>query len=258
MDKQIAQEVCRLLKLELKRSGLSYRELAMTLDLSEVTVKRLLNNAQPLSLQRLVSITTLIEYPLSKLIETAEENVHTLAMFTDEQDRAFMALPALFTFWSKLAVDRLTVAEITEKYQLEEVSVYRYLRHLECVALIELGIHNQVKVLKPGHTAFAQGAQFPSFFTRQRLCLLQQRVEGVTADDKAAFLISLKAELTEEEFSEINQQLKDWMFKMLRQSQQQATRVHLNTRPYTFGFMAAKGSFDGALPPLENLQAAPM
>ncbi|MED5506129.1 MAG: XRE family transcriptional regulator, partial [Pseudomonadota bacterium] len=56
MDEQLSLEVCKLLKRELKRCNISYRTLATELEVSEVSVKRLLNNLQPLSIQRLIAI----------------------------------------------------------------------------------------------------------------------------------------------------------------------------------------------------------
>ncbi|CED71116.1 putative transcriptional regulator [Aliivibrio wodanis] len=252
MDDRLTKEVCRLLKNELKRCGISYKELAKELGISEVSVKRLLNQTQSISFQRLALIATLVEYPLSKLISKAEDILQTLPLFNNAQDLAFVSNPALFTFWSELVVNRLSVTEVAIQYNLNQASTYRYLRLLESVNLIQLGLNNQTKLLVPGHTAFDKGAHFPSFFTQQRLESLQERVLRVTSEDNEAFLISLKAELTANEFQELNTRLVDWMFTMLKQTMTVTERIEKDRNEYTFGFMAAKGSFGSELPPLEN------
>lgn len=252
MDDRLTEEVCKLLKNELKRCGISYKELAKELGISEVSVKRLLNQAQSISFQRLALIATLVECPLSKLISKAEDILQTLPLFNNAQDLAFVNTPALFTFWSELAVNCLSATEVATQYNLNQVSTYRYLRLLESVNLIELGLNNQTKLLVPGHTAFDKGAYFPSFFTKQRLETLQERVLRVTPEDDEAFLISLKAELTVNEFQELNTKLVEWMFAMLKQRMAATDRIEKGRNEYTFGFMAAKGSFGSELPPLEN------
>ncbi|MDN3685143.1 helix-turn-helix domain-containing protein [Vibrio sinaloensis] len=75
MDQQLAQEVCRVIKQELKKSrAISYQDLANELAVSQVSVKRLLNNAQPMSMQRLIHISRLLDFPLSKLLDRAEKS----------------------------------------------------------------------------------------------------------------------------------------------------------------------------------------
>lgn len=252
MEQQLAQEVCNLVKQELKSRGLSYQDLASELDISEVSVKRLLNNAQPMSMQRLIHIGQLLDFPLSKLLEQAEKNLHAIPLFTPEQDAAFYDCPALFTFWSELAENK-TVADIAERYQLDQPSLHIYLRKLEQAGLVSLGLNNQCKLRVPSHTAFEQGAKYPEYFSAKVLSGLQKRVNNIPVDDDQAFLISLKAELTQQEFQEINKKLEDWMFNLLRESQDLRAREGLKVAPYTFGFMAAAGAFHAELPNIVRL-----
>lgn len=252
MDSKLTQEVCRIVKRELKSANISYRELASQLNISEVSIKRLLNNQQSLSIQRLISISSLLKLPLSKLLEDAEKNINMVPLFTQEQDQAFFDCPALFTFWTELTEHR-SVAQISERYDLDQASIYLYLRSLEKVGLIKLGPENSCKLCVPTHTAFEKGSKFPDFFTGQVLTRLQQRVINLPAEDNQAFLITLKAELTHEEFMEINNQLDDWMFNLLRKSQDLNARNGLEVSPFTFGFMAAKGAFHDKLPEIPPL-----
>lgn len=170
-------------------------------------------------------------------------------MFTKEQDQAFAEHPPLFTFWSELTEHR-TVDDIAQRYGLNDASVYLYLRQLETLRLVELGLNNACKLLVPTHTSFEKGSKFPLFFTSQVLNRLQARVIDLPKDDDQAFLITLKAELTHEEFIEITHKLDDWMFNKLRESQDLRAREGLAVAPYTFGFMAAKGAFHDKLPPI--------
>lgn len=249
MDQQLAQEVCRVIKQELKSRAISYQDLADELAISQVSVKRLLNNAQPMSMQRLIHISQRLDFPLSKLLDKAEKKLRTIPLFTEAQDEAFYHYPALFTFWSELA-DNKTVEQIAQQYQLNQASLHLYLRKLEKVGLVSLGLNNQCKLLVPSHTAFEQGARYPEHFDSHVLSGLQQRVINIPLEDDQAFLISLKAELTHQEFIEINSKLEEWMFNLLRESQDLSSRAGLKVSPYTFGFMGAQGAFHAELPPI--------
>ncbi|MGF1908410.1 helix-turn-helix transcriptional regulator [Vibrio kasasachensis] len=240
-------EITRLLKVELKKHNMAYRDLALVLSISEVSVKRLLNGQQVISLQRILTVSAHLGISLSKLISQAEQNVNQLIFFTEQQDEAFFQFPPLFTLWSELAEQR-KVEKIAERYDLDPASLHTYLRKLEHLELIELDIGNQYKLIKPSHTAFERGAKYPVFFVEDVLSRLKNRVLNIEADDRSAFLLSMKAELTAEEFQEINDQLDEWMFNKLKESQAVTTRQELNTQPYTFGFMAAKGAFHDQLP----------
>ncbi|PSU11732.1 XRE family transcriptional regulator [Photobacterium gaetbulicola] len=253
MEEQLSFEVCRIIKRELKKHGINYRALSTQLGISDVSIKRLLNNQQPLSMQRLIAICQLIDVPLSNLLVEAEKNLFKIPLFTSEQDQAFWDNPALFTFWTKLT-EHQSVAEITAKYHLNNASVHLYLRQLEKVGLITLGLAHEVKLCVPTHTSFEKGSKFPEFFTHQVLTRLQERVIGISADDEDAFLITLKADLTKDEFQKVVHKLDDWLFNLLRESQDHRARQGLQVAPYTFGFMAAKGAFHDELPVIPNLQ----
>ncbi|GAL35409.1 predicted transcriptional regulator [Vibrio maritimus] len=252
MESRLAQEVCALIKAELKRSKLPYRVLGERLGVSEVSVKRMLNSHQSLSVERLIAISENLDMPLSKLIAKAEKNLSCIPLFTKEQDLAFFNCPPLFTLWTELTEHR-SLNEIQERHQLISASLYRYLRMLEDVGLVTLDIHGRPSLNVPTHTAFEQGAKYPVFFTSQVLNRLQQRVLNLPANDDQAFLTMLKAELTHEEFSAINKKLEDWMFTLLGDSQNQQSRKGLNVHPYTFGFMGAQGAFHDELPLIPNL-----
>ncbi|MEI8593174.1 helix-turn-helix transcriptional regulator [Photobacterium sp. Hal280] len=255
MDDRLSQEVCTLLKKELRKRKISYQHLADALEISEVSVKRLLNHAQPLSMQRLIRINRLLNFPLSKLLEEAEKNIYTIPVFTSAQDQAFFDCPPLFTFWSELTEHR-TVNEIAERYGLNEPSIHLYLRKLESIQLIEIKVNRTCQLLVPSHTSFEKGARFPIYFTRTVLNRLQGRVIDLSAEDNQAFLMTLKAELTHEEFLEVMHKLDDWMFNLLRESQDVRAREGLKVAPYTFGFMAAQGAFHDKLPDIPNLTDA--
>ncbi|WP_260261420.1 helix-turn-helix domain-containing protein [Vibrio intestinalis] len=252
MDDKLLIEVCNLVKRELRKQGIGYKDLGEMMGLSEVSVKRLLNNQQPLSLQRLIKICEILSLTLSKLMDEAERNLNSVPLFTATQDDAFFEQPALFTFWSKLA-EELSVAEVAELYQLSPASVHLYLSQLDKLELIELGLNNHVKLLAPAHTAFDVGSKYAAFFTHDVVNRLKDRVIDISPDDEHGFLVSLKAELTFEEFQEIKQTQEEWLFAKLRDSQNKKARKGLVTKPHTFVMMGAQGAYHDDLPDIPNI-----
>ncbi|WP_394253071.1 XRE family transcriptional regulator [Vibrio profundi] len=241
MDERLAQAVCLVIKSELRKEKITYQRVAESLEVSEVSVKRLLNNVQPLSMQRLISISQLIDLPLSKLLQRAEKSLDHLHLFTAQQDEAFYQRPHLFTLWSALA-EQKSIDDLIQQYGLKQTVMYQYLRELEQLGLIELKLANQYQLLMPADSAFDKGAKFPTYFMSRRLTRLCQRVENLSVDDKDAFVTSMIAELTETEFLQLNQKLEEVMFNQLRQSQASNKQNADQRKPYTFALMAAQGS----------------
>lgn len=69
----IDHAMCQLFKRHLKRAGISYKALAGELNMSEASVKRLLNQTQPFTLDRMLAIATLLGVPLSQILTEAEQ-----------------------------------------------------------------------------------------------------------------------------------------------------------------------------------------
>ncbi len=251
MEERLAQAVCWVVKSELKKKRIAYHSVAERLEVSEVSVKRLLNNTQPMSMQRLICISELIGCPLSKLLRRAEESLNHLHLFTTQQDEAFYQRPQLFTLWSALS-EQKSIDEVIEQYSLKQAVMYQYLRELERLGLIELKLANQYQLLMPADSVFDKGAKFPKYFMSRRLTRLCRRVEDLSVDDNDAFVASMIAELTEAEFSQLNKKLEDVMFNQLRQSQTRDKQQVELRKPYTFALMAAQGTDQEKLVALSN------
>ncbi|WP_242504866.1 helix-turn-helix domain-containing protein [Aliivibrio finisterrensis] len=96
MDK-LSSEICEVIKKELKKAGFSYKELSINIGVSEVSIKRMLNGHQSLSILRVSEIAGVIQVSLSYIISEAEKNIASVPLFTKEQDIAFTKSPELYT-----------------------------------------------------------------------------------------------------------------------------------------------------------------
>ncbi|MGR5126643.1 helix-turn-helix domain-containing protein [Photobacterium swingsii] len=241
MDK-LNDEICVRLKRHLKKAGISYKTLATEMALSEVSVKRLLNRQQPLSIGRIAEIAELVQTPLSSIIAEAEKAIAAPPLFTLEQDLAFCERPELYTLLLTIIDDKADAKALMTKYNLNEPSMYLYLRELEKIGLIALLSGMQFKLTVPRHIAFSDAAKFSMHFKNQIIDNLQARIQTIVPSSKTAYFITSKLRLTEEEFRQYNLKLEEMMFEALKLSQtRDAATAHTND--YTIIDIGAQGSY---------------
>ncbi|OUR69864.1 hypothetical protein A9Q77_08120 [Marinomonas sp. 42_23_T18] len=141
-------EITNALKGALKSKGMTYRDVAEKLDLSEKTIKRLFRD-KDCSLSRLNDICELIDLSLYDLLDFAKNYNEPLAKLSYPQQVYLGAHPYHFNFLILLTTDH-GIEQIQQTYGLSDVSIFRYLRDLDQESMIELGPNNQFKLLIEG------------------------------------------------------------------------------------------------------------
>ncbi|WED25245.1 helix-turn-helix domain-containing protein [Vibrio sp. DW001] len=236
------ETICSLLKKRLKKVGLSYRDVAEHMGISEVSVKRLLNQQQPMSIGRISEMSLLVQEPLSSIISEAEKAIASVPSFNSQQDKVFCERPELYTIFVEIVYESASSHELIEKFGLDEPSLYLYLRRLEDIDLIEITSGLQFRLLVPKHISFDESARFPMFFKNQIIDGLKQKIQWIDADKNEAYFITAKFRLTEDEFVQYNLRLEDLMQEVLKFSQSRDSTT-INTSEYTIVDMGAKGRF---------------
>ncbi|MGF1740302.1 helix-turn-helix transcriptional regulator [Vibrio profundum] len=237
--KKLDTIICSLIKKRLKGVGLSYKDVAEQMSISEVSVKRLLNMSQPLSTKRLVQLAELAQVSLSQIVVEAEKLASQIPTFTANQDKAFCDEPELYTVFSEICGD-VRPQFLMKKFQLDEASLYLYLRKLESIGLIEIVRGCEFKLLVSKHICFSDSNQFPMYFKNQIIDSLKEQVQNITSDD--AYFITAKFRLTEEEFKQYNTKLEELMLEHLKITLDR-DQTTINTSEYTIVDMGAKGAF---------------
>src|SRR5512133_2471243 len=124
------------LKRRLKIQGMTYRDLAAALGLSEASVKRMLAS-QRLSLERVVAIANVLGFTLAELAHEAalgEKRLHTL---TEAQEKELVA-DARLLLVAVCALNQWEVADIVATYALTEAQCVQRLIKLDRLRLIAL------------------------------------------------------------------------------------------------------------------------
>ena len=133
------------IKSQLKVRGITYRELAQELELSESAVKQMFSSGN-MTLARLDKICEILSMDLGDLVQASDSAARQLQRLTAVQEAELISDPKLL-LTAYCLVNHWTFADILERYQLTEVEGIRYLARLDRMKLIELLPGNRVKPL---------------------------------------------------------------------------------------------------------------
>jgi transcriptional regulator with XRE-family HTH domain len=138
------QQLLTTLKAELKARGITYRDVATALELSEASVKRLFSTGN-LSLDRLVDLCDLLDMTLAELTQTAATSAPRLSRLSEKQEAELVSEPELLLV-ATCALNQWRLADIIESYQLDEAKCLHHLLRLDRMRLIDLLPGNRIRV----------------------------------------------------------------------------------------------------------------
>lgn len=144
----INSHMFKALKTALKSRGLTYKDVAHKVGVSEKTIKRLFKN-QDCSVSRLNLICDSINLSLYDLIDFSQQYQEPLSVLTKRQETFLVKNRAYFYFLFLLTTG-YTAKQIQKKYHLSEKSLSEYLLNLDQNGFIELGADNQYRLMVKG------------------------------------------------------------------------------------------------------------
>jgi DNA-binding Xre family transcriptional regulator len=133
------------LKQVLKGRGVTYAEVARTLQMSEASIKRLFAT-QTFTLERLDRICALLGIEITDLAKMVEEDQERITRLTLVQERELVADPRLLLV-AVHAINHWTLGEIVATYEITKVECIRHLAHLDRLGIIDLMPDNRIRVL---------------------------------------------------------------------------------------------------------------
>lgn len=141
------------LKTMLKGRGITYRDLAPVLELSESSVKRLFST-KALDLARLELICQHFELSLAEILRRADfSNEQSESTLEYQQELALAQDLRLLNFYVLLH-DGRRVASIIKDFQIERAECERHLLKLDKLGLIELHARSRIKMKGPRQLVF--------------------------------------------------------------------------------------------------------
>ncbi|MBA4342791.1 MAG: transcriptional regulator [Methylibium sp.] len=132
---QISQ-LMSTVKRQLKAQGLTYRDVARALHLSEPSVKRLFGSER-MTLDRLAQIGELLGYTLAELLEESAASAPQVHVLTADQEARLVANDKLLLV-AVCALNHWSLADIVAAYRLTKAECLRLLLLLDRMGLVAL------------------------------------------------------------------------------------------------------------------------
>ncbi len=136
-------QLIHAIKRLLKSQGMTYRDVAEKLGLSEPTVKRLFSSER-LTVGRLVQLANVLGYTLAELAREAISARDTLDMLTEKQERELVSDPKLLVV-AVCALNQWTPQEIVSQYRITENECLKYLLRLDKLRILDLLPGNRIR-----------------------------------------------------------------------------------------------------------------
>jgi predicted transcriptional regulator len=133
------------LKKELRKQGVTYRQVARELDLSEASVKRLFSE-NSFTLHRLEQVCTLLNLEIADLVHEMEKNLNLTTHLSLEQEKELVADTKLLLM-AHFLMSKLDFSDIIRIYDISETEGIRLLARLDRMKIIELLPGNRVRLL---------------------------------------------------------------------------------------------------------------
>jgi transcriptional regulator with XRE-family HTH domain len=155
------------IKRQLKAQGLTYRDVAASLELSEVSVKRMFASER-MSLDRLAQLSALLGFTLTELAQEAANETPKLHALSHKQEAKLVADPKLLLV-AVCVLNHWTAAQIVAAYHITYVECLKKLLMLERMNMIVLLPGDRVRVTVMRDFRWLPGGPIQSFFRQEGL-----------------------------------------------------------------------------------------
>jgi transcriptional regulator with XRE-family HTH domain len=158
------RQIVETLKRELRKQGITYRQVAKVLDLSEASIKRLFAE-NTFTLARLEQVCELLHLEVSDLIHRMEKNIDLTHQLTLEQETELVSDMKLLMV-AHFLINKLEFSQIIDIYDISETEGIRLLARLERMKIIELQPGNRVKLMISKNFQLLPGGPIQRFYEK--------------------------------------------------------------------------------------------
>lgn len=137
--------VLKALKSEMKKSKVTYKELAKSLKITEAGVKKLFGR-EDLSLGRIYQICDILGVSIHDILKNSEAELAKEKIFTPKQEKFLADNPNYFHFFLRLAYEQKTPQQIQKDSGISDKALFKYLKKLDDLGLIYLHANNKVLI----------------------------------------------------------------------------------------------------------------
>ena len=196
------RELVTTLKAALKSQGKTYADVAVALDLTEASVKRIFSQ-QNFSLDRLDRVCQMLGMEISDLVQLMNERRQQLQQLTWAQEQELTGDVTLMLV-AVCVLNRWTMDEIIDYYRISEHECIRHLARLDRLKLIELLPKNRIRLLVAPNFSWIENGPIQQFFQKK---IGQEFFHtGFNRDDES--LIVLNGMLSSQSNAELQRKLR--------------------------------------------------
>lgn len=163
----VSVDLIDALKRLLRGHGLTYRELAARLKMSEAAVKRMFS-LRAMSLQRLEQICDVLEIGLPELAAESARGRDRMVQLSDAQEQALVAEPALLLALF-LSLNRWRQQDVLSQFSFSEPQWTALLVKLDRLGIIELMPGNRARALTSRNFRWRRGGPMERYFREHLL-----------------------------------------------------------------------------------------
>ncbi|MFZ6744262.1 helix-turn-helix domain-containing protein [Undibacterium sp. JH2W] len=141
------RQLLNSIKQQLKLQGKTYRDVAVALNLSEATIKRLLSadNGSNMSIERLAQISQFLGFSLMEITQEANTSNTRIHSLSPAQEKELVSDTKLLLV-AVCALNHWKFEEILQVYQLSETECLSKLLRLDKLCLISLMPNNRIRL----------------------------------------------------------------------------------------------------------------
>lgn len=163
----VSVELIDALKRLLRGQGLTYRELAARVKMSEAAVKRMFS-LRAMSLQRLEQICDVLDVGLSELAAESARGRESMAELSEAQEKALVSEPALLLALF-LSLNRWRQQDVLAQFSFTEPQWTSLLIKLDRLGIIELMPGNRARTLTARNFRWRRGGPMEHYFREHLL-----------------------------------------------------------------------------------------
>lgn len=167
------------IRAALRQRGMTYRELAQALGVSEPTVKRDFSRGD-FSLSRLDRICEALDVSLADLVRGATGQSSALTQLSEQQERALVRDPRLLLV-TYLLINDWKLGEVSSVFMLDENALVSVLLRLDALQIVNFRPPNRIKKLTARNFSWRKDGPVHEFFlTRVAPEFLRSRFDEST------------------------------------------------------------------------------
>lgn len=141
-----SMKIIQTIKKELKSKGVTYKDIALYMKMTEAGVKKLLSK-DDISFNKLKLICDLLQISPVDLLSVVDESETETHTFSEKQIKFFLNNKQYFHFFMKIAYEQKNPRVIQAEYKLSAKSLSHYLKALENIGLIKRHPYDRTQIV---------------------------------------------------------------------------------------------------------------